>query len=539
MTPSTHTLLPHIDSAGRLIGHDGTPHSRVTWASALVRKLTFATRFPARARRLAEAYERRLAPLRASDAERAELAAWVVGAAPYLGSAGVDHVAELTARHPALADLAAREAPALAAFLEDALDPPSAPVPRSPGRGRVVVFYSDLGGGTRTVAEAVAELLGETEDLEPVLLSLHADVQRRDNPFYAAFGVQEADLYNEALGDGGDLGLIDRCREARAALRPYFVPESVEEAARVLAGLDAQHVISTLPGYPQLAQIASAEAPFTILHADFGINATLAGEEAHAAPPPYRQLDPERVTIGLSAEYEEPTLDTIRASLGPRYDRLFRVIGYPVRRAFSPPTSSEALERLRVALGVAADEQIVLFTMGRGGMGDRLIRIVRQLLESPPDGAGRFHAVVVCGGSEHARRGIEDAVRATRSRVRTRVTGLLPAAELAGYMHLAAAPGPPRPSATGPARGGVVVSKPGGATTAECVATGAHLLLLPGLPWEEKNQEFAIARGSARACSEADLLPSLGRALREPHAPPPSPIDWRPRLLAHLRRPLR
>lgn len=527
MTVPTFELQPTIDDAGRLIGHDGALHSRLTWRSPLERKLTFATRFPARAHRITAAFERRFLPERVSGAELAELEGWLLEVAPYLGSPAIDHAGELPRLRPALAELCAREATALARFLDDVADPPPPRRERPPGKRRVVVFFGDLGGGTRTAAEAIAELLRETEDMEPVLLSAHSDVQGPESSFFRAFGVSEADAWNRGLADGGDMAVIERCRAARGVLRRYFVPAGVADAAHLISEHHPSHVLSLLPGYPLLAQIASEEAPVTLLHADHGLNASLSGEETGRAAAPYRLLDPGRVTIGLSSEQPEPALDRMRAVIGARLDRLVRVIGLPVRRAFSRPRSAGELASIRAALGVAPEERVVLLMMGQDGMGDRMVGLVRQLLEVAPGSAPPLHLVAVCGRSERSRAAIEGVIASSRRPLRSRVTGMLPAEELAGYMHLAARPGPER--------GGVVVSKPGGATTAECAAAGAHMLLCPGLPWEEKNHKAAIDGGFGEGFPEEGFVPALARALAETPVRVPQPVDWRARLLAHLR----
>lgn len=521
-------LLPRFDDDGCLIGHDGARHPKLTWRSSLERKLIFSTRFPARARTISAAFERWLTKDRTSDAERADLAAWVIDAAPYLGSGGIDHAAELVSRFPALASFAAREAAALAGFLAEVADPPSrAADPPLPPRRRVAVLFSELGGGTGTVTEAIVELLRETPDLEPIPLSIHADVQGSDSPFRRVFGITEADAWNRALDEGIERGGLERIRKARAALRRCFLPDAVEATARLVAESGAHHVLCTLPAYPQLAQLATVRRPLTLLHADFGVNATLSGEDDGEAPPLHRLLDPDRVTIGLASSDPEPPLDAMRASLGARFDRLVRVIGYPVRRAFSRPAKGAELDRLRADLGVSADERVVLLMMGRSGMGDRLIHLARALFDRPPEAAPRLHVVAVCGGSERSRRALEDARARAPSAARVRVTGMLRAEEIAGYMHLAAAPGP--------ARGGVVVTKPGGATTGECAEAGAFMLLFPGLPWEEKNRRFAVSRGLGEDCSEEGFGAALARCLAEPPTPYSPPLDWRARLLSHLR----
>lgn len=521
-----------FDDAGRLIGHDGALHPKIAWRSALERKLTFATKFPTKARRIAGAYERWLAPVRMDEGERAALEAWVVGAAPFFGSASLDHARALSIWRPALASFAAREAPALAAFLTGVLDPPARPSERgSADRRRVVIFHGDLGGGTRAAAEAVAELLRETDDFSPILLSVHEDVIGAADPFFQAFGVSESAQWNRLVLDQHTPGWSKHHAEQRAALWDHFVPASVEEAQRLVTEHRAEQVISLLPGHTLLAQIASPEVPLTILHPDFGLFPGLHEGPAPGAPAPATMFEPERITIGLSSDQPEPAIDALRAELGPRFEELVRVIGYPTRSAFRPPDSPREIERIRASLGVSADERVVLLMMGREGAGDRMIHLVRRLVTGVAEGWPPLHIVAVCGRSERARSVLAEEVACASPRNRLRITGHIGPDEVAAYMHIAAA--------SGETRRGVVVSKPGGATVAECAAAGAYMLLVPGFPWEAENEKFAVRHGVGEACADDDLLPAIHRLLHEPPSPRAALVDFRARLLDHLRRPRR
>ncbi len=599
-TPTLPAL--RFDEAGHLVGHDGTLIPKVVWRSDLERRFTLATRMPSRARALAEAFERWFPAAVTPPTERAALLQWAASVAPYLGprqsssldgpasdpgeSRALPPSADPVSRNPELAAFVAREAPSIAGFVADVAErirssqrPRSharalrafsldgaagGPIPRaltpasSEGasvreRRRIAVLYGDRGGGSLRLAEAVAELLHETDDLEPILLGAHSDVAGPD-PFERALGVRETEIWNRCFADGGDASVMQRAQEVRSALRDHFVPASVEALGRFIEEHRVDHIVSALSGFALLAQIATRDVPLTILHPDFGLDPALTGA---AGPPGVRRaiplspchlFDPACVTIGLSSAQSEPALDALRADPGLDFERLFRVIGYPTLRAFSPP-GPDAVERLRAQLDVDADERVVLLMMGQDGMGDRLIELALQLHAAPLEASHRLLVVAVCGRSERARHAIESALAVTgsaphgagsgvisetapphqRPRVRFRVTGLLGAAEVAGYMHLAAA--------RGDHRRGVVITKPGGATTAECAATGVHMVLVPGFPWEEGNRSFVVRHGLGEEPEDGALIPALVRCLHEPPSPRREPVDFRRRLLEHLRAP--
>ncbi|UQA56929.1 hypothetical protein [Polyangium aurulentum] len=522
-----------FDDTGNLIGHDGARYPKIAWRSPLAKRLTFATQHPSKASRIEGAHARWLAPTFVSAEERAAVESWVVSAAVYLGSPGLDRDRILTL-HPHLGAFVRRESAAFEGFLGEIRDPPMRP--RS-GRGprRIAIVFNEYGGGTRAVADAITELLRETDRYEPVPLSMQADILGSLDPLERVFGIGAAEIYNRILAADGDMSLADAYYDALGALRDYFLPSAVERACDVVAARGADHVLSTLSAHIGLTQLARVGIPFTIVHPDFGIFPALHGSVhdadpfakryGTAGPAPYRMFDAERVTIGLSSDQPEPALDAMREVLGESYDRLVRVIGYPTRRPFSRCNDPEEIARLRAGLDIHPDEKLVLLSMGKSGAGLGPLTIGRELVENPPGGL-RLVVVAVCGRSERARLGLEGLAARAPEHVRIRVKGLVGPEELAGYMQLAAAPGE--------TRSGVVVTKAGGATTAECAATGAYMLMFPGFPWERSNEEYVLRQGLGERCALEDIGSALGRVLREPPSPVRPPIDWRSHLLAYL-----
>jgi processive 1,2-diacylglycerol beta-glucosyltransferase len=109
-----------------------------------------------------------------------------------------------------------------------------------------------------------------------------------------------------------------------------------------------------------------------------------------------------------------------------------------------------------------------------------------------------FQTVVVCGKNEELRKEVE-----------AQVAGAAKKFVVLGYthqmrelMHVAT----------------LILSKPGGLTTAEALASGLPMVILdPVGGQEERNAEMLLERGAAIKCSEVTVLPyKLGLLLEDP-----------------------
>jgi processive 1,2-diacylglycerol beta-glucosyltransferase len=172
------------------------------------------------------------------------------------------------------------------------------------------------------------------------------------------------------------------------------------------------------------------------------------------------------------------------------------VTGIPVVPGFAEPVSAAGRRRLRAGLGLREDRICVLVSAGGFGVG-RVDRAVTALLAAAGR-AGGADLVVVAGRNEKLR--AELAKLPVPRGVRLEVLGFVT------NMHelMAAAD--------------VMVSKPGGLTSSECLARSLPMIIVDPIPGqEERNATHLLEGGAACQAATPDALDfRLWRLLREP-----------------------
>lgn len=164
--------------------------------------------------------------------------------------------------------------------------------------------------------------------------------------------------------------------------------------------------------------------------------------------------------------------------------------GIPVEPAFAAPVERHEVLRRH---GLNPEKPMVLVAGGSLGLSPATA-VVRQLLQVKRD----FQAIVVCGKNEELQAGVR-ALTAGREED-FRVLGYTQ--EMADFMGAAS----------------VLMSKPGGMTTAEALARGLPMLILDPIGGqEERNSDVLLEAGAALKCSEVTLVGhKLKRLLDEP-----------------------
>lgn len=175
--------------------------------------------------------------------------------------------------------------------------------------------------------------------------------------------------------------------------------------------------------------------------------------------------------------------------LGLPGDRI-HVTGIPIDPAFEQPVDRAAV---LTSLGLQTNKPTLLVAGGALGLSPA-IAVVRRLLQLDRD----FQAVIVCGKNEGLKKDIEELTMDRRDRFR--VLGYasnMP--ELLGAVTL-------------------LLSKPGGLTTAEALARGLPMVVLDPIGGqEERNSDVLLENGAAVKCTEVTILNhKLARLLDDP-----------------------
>ena len=176
-------------------------------------------------------------------------------------------------------------------------------------------------------------------------------------------------------------------------------------------------------------------------------------------------------------------------ALGLPADRI-EVTGIPVEPEFGAPVDANAvLERH----GLQPGRPTLLVAGGALGMSPATA-VVRQLLQLDRD----FQAIIVCGKNEEMLSEIVDLLKDRPADFR--VFGYTK--EMSDFMSVAS----------------ILLSKPGGMTTAEAVACGLPMMILDPIGGqEERNADVLLEAGAAVKCTEVTLVAhKLRRLLDDP-----------------------
>lgn len=175
--------------------------------------------------------------------------------------------------------------------------------------------------------------------------------------------------------------------------------------------------------------------------------------------------------------------------LGLPGDRI-HVTGIPIDPAFEQPVDRVAV---LASLGLAPQKPTLLIAGGALGLSPA-IAVVRRLMHLDRD----FQTVIVCGKNEGLKKDIEELTASHRDRFSvlgytTNMPELLGAATL-------------------------LLSKPGGLTTAEALARGLPMVVLDPIGGqEERNSDVLLENGAAVKCTEVTVLNhKLARLLDDP-----------------------
>lgn len=166
------------------------------------------------------------------------------------------------------------------------------------------------------------------------------------------------------------------------------------------------------------------------------------------------------------------------------------VTGIPIDPVFAEPL---AKDQAREELRLDPARPLVIVSAGTLGVSPAA-SVVKRLAEMPED----FQTVVICGRNEE----LFDQVRTIAQQAKRSMTVLGYTKQMRKLM----------------AAADLMLTKPGGLTTAEALACGLPIMILdPVGGQEERNATMLLERGAAVMCPEVTVLPyKLGRLLRDP-----------------------
>jgi processive 1,2-diacylglycerol beta-glucosyltransferase len=189
-------------------------------------------------------------------------------------------------------------------------------------------------------------------------------------------------------------------------------------------------------------------------------------------------------------------------------DENFVITGAPLRKDFgkSDTDLAPAMEKLRQELGMSPRDQVAILMMGAQGMGSSILKYSKRIAAYPhPLSRGDLHLVSLCGSNEDLKKKVEalnsSSFPGRNPRVKIHPLGRKESKDMAALMRMSQ----------------VLISKPGGSTVNEAVASGIYSLFdsatLYALPWEMRNLKYAQKRGWGERIDPEQFDLQLKRAL--------------------------
>jgi len=345
---------------------------------------------------------------------------------------------------------------------------------------RVLISYVTAGTGHRRAAEAIAEAVRQHLP--------HAQVDCVDLLAYtpAWFAWSYPRLYRSLVQRwsplwGWGYELIDR----------PWVFRCVQPIRRRWNRLMGRRLLRRLRDQPPDVLVATHFFP-----ADLFASAKQAGVLKARLVVVITDLFPHRVWFAQPTDAfvvgSSPTRDLCRQR-GLVADRV-HLLGIPVNPSFTQPRNREATLR---ALGLAPDRRTVLIAGGGMGVGP-IAELVHQLLVMDPDRAQRLQLIVVCGDNVRLRRSLEGLSQ--QARLPIRVFGFVET--MAKLMQVS----------------DLLVTKAGGLTITEALATGLPLIICSVIPGQEQlNARYVVSHGAAiMALRVPEVIDAIQRLLDDP-----------------------
>jgi hypothetical protein len=387
--------------------------------------------------------------------------------------------------------------------------------PSAVGEDTIVILHSASGGAHISTA---AVLHHELSQRAPCI-NVNESALHRDDATDAVLGVPFNVLYTRFFQKAGQRSCLLAARELAAAVNE-FIPSRVLDEVRAAVG-EARVIVATSDWRHEAALIAEADKRVVFQICDFG-----------------EGFDNTRDLIALAEEYDLDGLEFMVPASDDTVETKHRHrTAYPVDAAWEEAANGTAGTEARARLHLRGDSHVLTMMAGLNGQSGILEGRIAQLVAGCASALARGETLapidiaVVCGHNtvlgesltavfadacERARATLSDIQMAQlRDNVHLHPLGYLGQRDLAALCAASA----------------LVVSKPGGATSAELLAARVPSPLLhwdATYVWEQRNiAELQNRLGAILLDTNVDLWNELcGRmsGSSRPTKPPPSAI---------------
>ena len=351
---------------------------------------------------------------------------------------------------------------------------------------KAVITTCSWGAGHQSAAAAVRDYLGKN-GFHTTAIDVPQEVLLSEDTVNNIFGGDYSitKLYNTIVA-GEHFGFLDFLTHFAGDPTQQSIPSEVEKQLirnRVLKERP-DILISVYPKQTHILAEVAEELGIPLLFVNTDLDCDVSSNARGAEYPHFTVIVPNA----------DPEVMTTASKTIPM-DRI-KPLGYPVRPEFMTPSSEEALAELRQELGVEDDEKIVLVMNGGCGSNSPWTEeVVKALKQGQLE---KCHVVSVCGRNQALKEELEK-LRTSYPELagKIHIKGYVNADEMALLMNAAK----------------TIITKPGGATTAEAIQTKTKLVMFHlngGVPWEKFTSDWIVSHNMGGCFrSKQDFLPVL------------------------------
>jgi len=352
----------------------------------------------------------------------------------------------------------------------------------------VVIITTTASGGNHSVAESIATYLTTQEHIETVLINVE-DIAIEVDPILIATGTYTYDMiYSHIFQKTNDFSVIPGRKKLSREIQKYIPNSLLAKLKQKIIDLKPDFIISTRSYTADDIALASLGIPFRLIHTDFELCPSLCAYYRNVSPDSIRfwlpvfspsMFRPIFEHYGCLDIYDEKddyttVLEKTSLFLGVSsmdYKAQFELIGYPCSNFFQI-NNDIRLNELRQKWDVQRNEIPIFIVMGKHGT-FAIKKIFDNLLHVKTTLPLKY--LFICGNNKKMQSELKEKLLNLKfDEKKIVIHGLLSPAEMNEIMNISS----------------MGISKAGGATVIESLATNRPLLLMHSFPWEEINASF-------------------------------------------------
>lgn len=391
-------------------------------------------------------------------------------------------------------------------FFEDVANYENSLNPQLPSeKKKIVILTSHSGGGHLSTAQAI-EKIAKDKGYEVILLDQHQlasdkgiDAIQILNAQYKGKPLENRiKIWDEVRQKDDNLQGANELWKLAEDVREFVPNEELALTVAKIREINPEMIISTTTYAREQAMLASmTNKPLHFIHTDYDLNSFIQEK--------LKTMDTNLVNLWVNSEEDELLRETnwlpgiesnkLEEVLADRRAKgrlintneirdlkrrgKIKFAGYPIRKSFFREIDPRKLNKIRQDLNILPNEKFGVLMMGKMAMSAKIKKYMELLLNPNNNYPQPLHINVICGSNKELKQELEDYLAnlpadQKNPKVRFTIDGFLNEENLSDRYKVA----------------DVLISKPGGATTAEACASGLPMLCCDAYDGEKVNAAF-------------------------------------------------